>query len=54
VLAAQIAHLAGCRHSGVARRGLAADEGVKVVEGLRAVAIVGDRADVDVVGLGPG
>ena len=51
VLAAEIAHLAGCRRRLVARRRLAADVGVQVRQGCRAVA-VGDGRHVEVVGCG--
>ena len=50
VLAAQVADLAGLGRVGVAGGGLAADEGVQVREGLGAVAVLGDRGDVEVVG----
>lgn len=49
VLAAQVADLAVLGGLGVAGGVLAADEGVEVGEGLRAVAVLGDGGDVEVV-----
>lgn len=49
VLAAQVADLAVLGGLGVAGGVLAADEGVEVGERLRAVAVLGDGGDVEVV-----
>jgi hypothetical protein len=52
VLAAQVADLAGLWALVVAGNGLAADVGVEMGLGGGAVAILGNRGGVDVVGLG--
>lgn len=52
VLAAQVADLAVLGGLGVAGGVLAADEGVEVGEGLRAVTVLRDGSDVKVVGFG--
>jgi hypothetical protein len=49
VLAAQIANLAGLREPRVARRVLAAEKRIQVGQRLGAVAVAGDRVDVDMV-----
>jgi len=53
MLAAQVADLACLREGTVARRRLAADEGVQVGQRRRAVAVLGDWLVVDVVDCGP-